>query len=137
MTAIRLFLARAWSLAGSRRVLVALVVATLVAARWRLLGPMTAAELGAVLSPLVAWVLAESWRRHEGPLAESGRLVTLIAGLLGALGAGVLARVGVELPAELVVAWSGVAAALIVGQAPRGHPAGGGGDAEDAPGPGR
>lgn len=129
---------RVLALGSSRRILVALVLLALEAARWRLLGRPPTAEIASFLALLGGWVFSESWRRHpDRTLATSQRF---LLALLGQVLVAVLGRAGFDVGDEVVATVAGFLTTAVLGLAPRPHGAvegeGGGeapADPEDAP----
>ncbi len=128
---------RLWALSSSRRILVALVLLALEAARWRLLGRPPTAELASFIALLGGWIFSESWRRHpDETLASSQRFLLSV---LGQVLVAVLGSAGFDVGDDVVATVAGFIATAVLGLAPRPHgkvassapPA----DPEDAPPP--
>ena len=115
MTGVR----RLWALSSSRRILVALVLLALEAARWRLLGRPPATELASFLALLGGWLFSESWRRHpDATLATSQRFLLSV---VGQVLVAVLGSAGFDVGDEVVATVAGFISTAVLGLAPRPH----------------
>ena len=117
------FAVRACSLLSSHRLIVGLVTAALLVALRLLTGALPDRELVVGIGLFAAWLGSDAMRRHDTSAAESGRLATYIAGLVGlVIVAAVRSVFGVELDVTVL---GGVGTALggyLIAQGWRSHP---------------